>query len=73
MAQTFTWEAWRRGGQAPDRLELASAILAGAIGSLRAAGFGQEEILALFAETAQAPDRLGVALTRLAGGERRVG
>ena len=73
MTETWTWEAWRRAAEPPDRHALALAIVGGAIGSLRAAGFGQEEILALFAETARAPDRLGVALTRLAGGERRVG
>ena len=73
MVETWTWETWRRAAEPPDRHALALAIVGGAIGSLRAAGFGQEEILALFAETARAPDRLGVALTRLAGGERRVG
>ena len=73
MVETVTWAAWRRAAEPPDRQALALAIVGGAIGALRAAGFAQEEILALFAETAKAPDRLGVALTRLAGGERRAG
>jgi hypothetical protein len=49
-----------------DRLDIAEAVLAGAWRTLRAAGFGEAEVQALFDQIADRPEDLARRLRRMA-------
>lgn len=49
-----------------DRLEIAEAVLAGAWRTLRAAGFGEAEVQALFDQIADRPEDLARRLRKMA-------
>ena len=49
-----------------DRLDIAEAVLAGAWRTLRAAGFGEAEVQALFEQIADRPEDLARRLRRMA-------
>ncbi|USQ95054.1 hypothetical protein [Caulobacter sp. RL271] len=49
-----------------DRLDIAEAVLAGAWRTLRAAGFGEAEVQALFDQIADRPEDLARRLRKMA-------
>jgi glutathione S-transferase len=51
---------------ADDRLDIAEAVLAGAWRTLRAAGFGEAEVQALFDQIADRPEDLARRLRKMA-------
>jgi hypothetical protein len=51
---------------ADDRLDIAEAVLAGAWRTLRAAGFGEAEVQALFDQIAERPEDLARRLRKMA-------
>ena len=53
-------------GGAGDRMEVAEAVLAGAWRTLRAAGFGEAEVQALFDQIADRPEDLARRLRKMA-------
>ena len=53
-------------GLTDDRLDIAEAVLAGAWRTLRAAGFGEAEVQALFDQIADRPEDLARRLRRMA-------
>lgn len=53
-------------GLSGDRLDIAEAVLAGAWRTLRAAGFGEAEVQALFDQIADRPEDLARRLRKMA-------
>ncbi|MGH1560527.1 hypothetical protein ACRAWD_28430 [Caulobacter segnis] len=53
-------------GPSDDRLDIAEAVLAGAWRTLRAAGFGEAEVQALFDQIADRPEDLARRLRKMA-------
>lgn len=53
-------------GRTEDRLEIAEAVLAGAWRTLRAAGFHEAEVQALFDQIADRPEDLARRLRKMA-------
>jgi hypothetical protein len=53
-------------GLTDDRLDIAEAVLAGAWRTLRAAGFGEAEVQALFDQIADRPEDLARRLRKMA-------
>jgi hypothetical protein len=59
-----------RAGGTEDRLEIAEAVLAGAWRTLRAAGFHEAEVQALFDQIADRPEDLARRLRKMANAGR---
>lgn len=57
-------------GRTEDRLEIAEAVLAGAWRTLRAAGFHEAEVQALFDQIADRPEDLARRLRKMANAGR---